>query len=166
MRIKIAFAICVFFGSFLYLFFNLISPSLQAREFLKKESKKQKIITKATTNTAKKDIKNLHVSVKKINKEPINNLKNSFDRVDFIGKVNQYFSDVNISNMQKYIIDDKLYFYEFKLKATMQNPDDFYNFLSSLDGFKNVIKISYPISIETKGDALEANFELQVYQEN
>lgn len=54
---------------------------------------------------------------------------------------------------------------EASLSATMKSPQNLYDFIADMNTYDNLIKVDFPIQMESKGDYIETSFTIKIYQE-
>ena len=94
----------------------------------------------------------------------IKRLKNSFDLEDFKKFVSEKSALQDLKLVK--IDNDNQSFDEYNLsaKTAHRSPKEFYKFLDSLNSYKNIIKINFPIKMTSQNDRIDLNFHIQVFK--
>jgi len=157
--IKFLIYILVFLIIVLLLLIVFVIPGIKS---YKSNSAELKLLEKKSINLKKreKELKKELDILKKSDAKILTKIDNSFDIDDFINYSKKYLKDVNISIISK----QSDIFAEYNLTAlTLQkSPKAFYQFLDSLQRYKNIIKIDFPIEMVSKKDHIVLNFHIKV----
>lgn len=98
----------------------------------------------------------------KNNSKILDALVHSFDKQNFLTYANNFFQNVKLQELKK--LDKNPYIlYELNVTSSIKTPSNFYNFLDGLKQYQNIIKVTYPISMQSVDKNIHASFLLKIY---
>jgi hypothetical protein len=113
----------------------------------------------ANFNTVKKDLNELNAK----NRNILLALKNGFSQPDLNKELAPYFKNIKIIN--KLISKENRYTkHEYHIKAIVNNPSNFYNFVDAINKSENIIKVEHPITFNSSKSGIETSFKVVVYE--
>lgn len=81
-----------------------------------------------------------------------------------IGKhLQSNFVNFDIQDTQEAISKNNFKFVELDIKTTTKSIVNFYRFLQQMNSSQNVIKVSFPVKLQSQGDSIEIRFKLKIY---
>ena len=81
---------------------------------------------------------------------------------DFYIFLSKYFKNIKLSDIK--ITCNKKYLKEkFQVSATMNNQAKFYFFMDELKKYKNLVKITYPMTMKVTKDSIYVDFKAEIY---
>lgn len=99
------------------------------------------------------------------NAKALNALKNSFNEMKFISVAGRYFSDLYLSRSKVIDTDPRYIIHEAKVSATMKSPQNLYDFIASMNSYDNLVRVDFPINMESKDGYIDTEFMIRIYQE-
>ncbi len=99
------------------------------------------------------------------NTRALNALKNGFNEMKFISVAGKYFNNLYLSRAKAIDTDPRYMISEASISATMKSPQNLYDFIVDMNTYDNLIKVDFPIQMESKGDYIETSFTIKIYQE-
>lgn len=64
-----------------------------------------------------------------------------------------------ITSNSKYIIS------EANVSATMKNPQNLYDFIADMNTHDNLIRVDFPVKMESRDGYIQTSFVIKIYQE-
>jgi cell division protein FtsB len=160
--VKFLIYVLIFLISVLALLIFLVIPSIKSyklnRSELKTFNEKSQYLSEKEIEL-KKSIKNF----KDENKKLIKIFDNQFDEKDFIQYSNKYLKNIKLFKV-KDSSDKSFDEYTFSASTTTKSPKEFFEFIKNLKNYKNTIKINFPISLISKPNKIDLNFNIGVYK--
>jgi hypothetical protein len=160
--IKFLIYVLIFLLSVLILLIFLVIPSIKSyklnRSELKTFNEKSRYLTEKEIEL-KKSIE----SFKNENKKLIKIFDNKFNEKDFIQYSNKYLKNIKLFKV-KDNLDKSFDEYNFTASTTTKSPKEFFEFIKNLKNYKSIIKINFPISLESKPNEIDINFNIGVYK--
>ncbi len=111
-----------------------------------------------------------------LNTQDINSTKNYIDTLKYkehkfmhIAEVTKYLEQILIKNSKLKFISkqkDKFVTYNFNIESTIKTPQDFFDFIESLNKKDIPLNISYPLEFAKINNAILVKYNLQFHQEN
>jgi competence protein ComGC len=83
--------------------------------------------------------------------------------LDFAGK---YFSNVSLVEGNETQIRSQFKTYAFSATSQAKTPVDFYKFIDELENYPSIIKINFPITLISNGEAIDLHFNMSIYKQN
>lgn len=96
------------------------------------------------------------------NKVDLSRLHNDFDIDKFTKHCKTFFDEVLLE--KKINLNDDYISYQLSVSTKIPSPTIFYNFIDSLDNYPNIIKIHFPINMQSSEKLIKAQFDIQVYK--
>lgn len=151
----------IFIALTLYVFFNLVSPTIERYKEINKEEREYKDKLVFTT----KDHGKLSSTYDAFYEEHKNTLMSTdriYSKVELSKLLEQYFTDFELEEKS----NDKIknyYISNIGVKSKTTNPKNFYLFVKNLSKLNSLVEIAYPIEFESKNGYLDISFTLRAY---
>lgn len=147
----------------LLIIFALIVPSVREYKKVKTKHSRYEMSVKRMENTVNAKDSELK-NIMKDNSKVLDALISRFDKQDFISYADKFFQNVKLSEIKNRKIKDGFTLYELNVTSSIKTPNNFYDFLDGLAKYKNIVKIDYPITMQSKDENIEASFNVKVYR--
>lgn len=151
----------IFIALILYIFFNVVSPTIERYKEANKAEKAYKDKLVFTT----KDSSKLSAAYDAFYQEHKNTLMSTdriYSKVELSKLLEQYFTEFELEEKS----NDKIKNYHIsniKVKSKTTNPKNFYLFIQNLSKLNSLVEIAYPIEFESKDGYLDISFTLRAY---
>ncbi len=86
-----------------------------------------------------------------------------FDEKAFLALASKYFSNSYLVPKSKHKSESGLQIYTFQADFDARTPVRFYQFVDALQQMGSVVKINFPIELESQGARINMRFNLSVY---
>jgi len=73
------------------------------------------------------------------------------------------FVTFDIQDTQESVAKDNFRFVELDIKTKTKSIINFYRFLEQMNSSQNIIKVAFPVHLESLGDNIEIRFRLKIY---
>lgn len=99
------------------------------------------------------------------NAKVLESLRNSFNQMKFISVAGKYFDNLYLTKPKAIKGDSKYIISEANVSATMKNPQNLYDFIADMNTHENLIKVDFPVRMESKDGYIQTSFVIKIYQE-
>lgn len=147
----------------LLIIFALIVPSVREYKRVKTKHSRYEMSTSIMENSIKSKENELQ-NIIRDNSKVLDALIEKFDKKDFVEYADKFFTDVKLSDVKNQRTKDGFTLYELNVTSSIKTPNNFYKFLDGLTTYKSVVKIGYPITMQSKDDNIRASFNVKVYR--
>jgi len=89
-----------------------------------------------------------------------------FNKTTFLAFAKGYFSQAKLTKGEVKNIASQFKEYTFKATTSSKTPRDFYAFIEALDSYPAIIKINFPITLTSKNNQIEVDFNLSIFKQN
>jgi len=140
----------------------IIAPSIR----LFKKEQNQYYTAKNTFNNAKKEYLEKAKEVKKLknqNRKLILAFQRNFNTNSFIVFASQYMHIKQIKEINTSIYKKDFIKTSYLIKAVIQSPKNFYDFIDGLKNYKYIIRAYFPVDFEKK-DKIILTFKIEQYR--
>ncbi|MDQ1263515.1 MAG: hypothetical protein QG559_516 [Campylobacterota bacterium] len=156
-------AISTFLLIFVLIFsFAILIPEGQSYRNKRTEVKKELLELEQVSELHKKTSQTLE----KLHKENANTIRafgNSF-AIDRFQKTNQkFFSSLEVSKIAQVTNEDGFSVYEVNTTSAISSPQNFYDFLDSINKSDWVIAVNFPIEFKRENNNIKSSFTMKVY---
>ncbi len=161
--IKFLIFLLIFLVIFVFFLFFLIGPKI--KEYRAKKSAyeaylQQNQVLLQEQQTLSNKIEELKTKKQKI----ISAFENDFNEIEFINFAKEFFDNVKLVKNDFYSDEYGFSVYQFSATSNTKTPVKFYQFIDKLQAYHNIIKIDFPIVLESKENTLNINFILNIYK--
>lgn len=91
-------------------------------------------------------------------------ISNDFNKEDFLKNASKYFKSAQLNAIESEDNNASFIQYELSVQGTLSNPNNFYDFIDFINEYDNIILVEFPIQMRTKGDEIDANFNIKVFE--
>ncbi|ANE32993.1 hypothetical protein [Campylobacter hyointestinalis] len=102
-------------------------------------------------------------NLKQKNEKPLDAISSRFNEIKFVAQTGRFFSNVKLFGLPKENKDEKFLRYELNVTGSIKSPQNFYNFLNFVNEYENIIKVDFPISMQSDGNRIDTSFKIKVY---
>ncbi len=143
------------------LFFALAIPSVKM--YKKQNSEYRKVKAKYDRISRQHgDALTQLKELKSDNRKIIDAFENGFDEQAFLKYLNSKFQTVKFEKSDPRV-EEKFLRYSITVTTSMDTPMKFYEFLTKLNRYSNIIETEFPIEFQAKNGVLEGSFSLKYY---
>jgi competence protein ComGC len=103
---------------------------------------------------------------KKENNTTVKSFSADFNQSKFLDFAGKYFSNVSLVEGNVSHVQSQFQTYAFSATSQAKTPVDFYKFIDELENYPSIIKINFPITLVSKGQTIELNFNMSIYKQN
>lgn len=154
----------VFVIATLIIVFGLIVPDIKEYKDVKLEYKSEESSYLKIKNTYDEISKELE-DVRNENKRILGSFKHNFDEKRFVEYSKKFFLDVNLSKSKEEGMTQGFSTYELRVSTSFDTPKNLYDFLEKLKPYENIIKVDYPIELNSQGLLIYASLGIRVYNQ-
>lgn len=97
------------------------------------------------------------------NRRIITALDMTFDPSRFEKQNKKHFSELTISSLDFFGVEDSFGVYEVNTTSQISSPESFYDFLDSVNKSDWVIAVNFPINFKRDGELIMSSFTMKVY---
>lgn len=149
----------------LFMILVVIVPNIKEYRASKKIYKTaylHKVRVQNMLNDRKKELKNLRSQNRKI----ITSFSNKFSTKNFLDYTGTYFTKVALKEVGKKGHKNEFIEYKLRVTSSLKTPTNFYDFLTGLNRYDNIIQADFPITMEANGTKINSDFTIKVYDIN
>ena len=100
------------------------------------------------------------------NNTTIKSFSHDFNQSAFLDFAGKYFSHVSLVEGNVTSTQSQFQTYSFSATSQAKTPIEFYKFIDALDRYPSIIKINFPITLISEGQAIELSFSMSIYKQN
>ncbi|MEE3694531.1 MULTISPECIES: hypothetical protein [Campylobacter] len=156
--------------SLIFVIFVLVMVFAVAMPSIDKYKQAAQIRSEKEVNLAKiNQLYNDHLAtyekLKQQNTKALESLKNSFNQMKFIGVAGKYFDNIYFTKPKTITSNSKYIISEANVSATMKNPQNLYDFIADMNTHDNLIRVDFPVKMESRDGYIQTSFVIKIYQE-
>ncbi len=160
--LKFIIFIFVFLVVVMVFVFLFVIPSIKEFKHKKAEYNQQMRMQKELSVKEKELQDNLQKLRTQYTKS-LESYKVPFEEKKFLNLAKKYFQNVKLIQKSVKKRESGLQIYEFTADFSAQTPVKFYHFIEAVNSMKNVVKINFPIKLETRNSNISLTFNMSVY---
>lgn len=154
----------VFVITTLIIVFGLIVPDIKKYKDIKLEYKNDEASYMKVKNHYNQISQELD-NAKNENKRILGSFKHLFNEQRFINYSKKFFHDVNLSKVAQEESMQNFSTYQLQVSTAFDTPTNLYEFLEKLKPYENIIKVDYPIELNSQGLLIKARLNIKVYNQ-
>ncbi len=161
--IKFLIFLLIFLIIFVIFLFFIIAPNIQeyrAKKIEYEKIEKQSLYISAQKQNFFDEVKALKLKNKKI----VDSFQNNFNEREFIEFAKNFFDHVSLIKIDTQSDENGFTVYEFRATSNMKTPAKFYQFIEELQTYENIIKVDFPITLDSKQKMIDIGFKLNIYK--
>lgn len=159
--VKLLLYSCIFVVVVLVMVFGYIVPNIREYKAAKSENLSRQVNLNRINQVLITKTSNLE-NLKNEHQKSLKGFANSFNQFKFISHANKFFTNVRLRELPAQKGENYLKF-ELNVTSSMKEPQNFYDFLDSLNAYENIIKADFPISMKSNNDKINTSFNIKVY---
>jgi hypothetical protein len=143
--------------------FLVVIPAIKTYK-TKKALYRERLLTERKLSEKEQQLQKELETYKKEYSDTLEVFRHPFDETAFLEVARQYFQNVKLTPKEKKKSESGLQVYTFEADFNAQTPVKFYQFVDALQKMDSVVKINFPIEIESEGKIIRMQFNLSVYR--
>lgn len=156
--------------SLIFVIFVLVMVFAVAMPSIDKYKQAAQIRSEKEVNLAKiNQLYNDHLAtyekLQQQNAKALESLKNNFNQMKFIGVAGKYFDNLYLTKPKAITSNSKYIISEANVSATMKNPQNLYDFIADMNTHDNLIRVDFPVKMESRDGYIQTSFVIKIYQE-
>ena len=103
---------------------------------------------------------------KEENSDLLHSFTIDFNETEFVNHAKKYFTNVSLVKGNSKKPQSQFQEYTFQATSHSTTPVDFYTFIDSLESYSSIIKINFPITLNSRDGRIDLDFNMSIYRQN
>lgn len=161
--VKLMLFLLAFLSVVMLFVFLVVIPAIKTYK-TKKVLYRQTLLAEKELSQKEQELQKQLEAYKKRYRNTLDAFRHPFNEEAFLDVARKYFQNVTLTPKEEKKMESGLRLYTFEADFNARTPVKFYHFVDALQKMDNVVKINFPIEIESEGKTIRLQFNLSVYR--